>query len=108
MNCHTYRINGVQDHIHIFSSLHPTVRLADLIREIKTGTSSWIKDNNIFPMFTYWQEGYGAFTVSHDEKDRLIEYVKNQEEHHKKLSFLDEYRQLIDAAGIQFEEKYLV
>ena len=72
-DCHLYRIGGVEDHVHILTSLHPAIALADLVKEIKTSTSSWIKDENIFPGFTHWQDGYGAFTVSHSDKDAVIE-----------------------------------
>jgi putative transposase len=106
-NCHLCRINGVQDHIHILSSLHPTVTLADFIKDIKLGSSSWMKESGAFPRFRYWQEGYGAFTSSWSERNALIEYIKNQEEHHRKRSFLEEYRTLLQESGIEFEEKYL-
>ena len=106
-HCHLYRINGVQDHIHILSSLHPTVALADLVKNIKLGSSSWIKESGVFPRFRHWQDGYSAFTASWSERNNLIEYIKNQEEHHKRTSFLEEYRGLLKEAGIDFEEKYL-
>jgi putative transposase len=104
---HLYRINGTPDHLHIFTSLHPTVRLADLVREIKTSTSRWIKENRVFRGFTHWQDGYGAFTHSAKEKDVVIEYIKQQEEHHRRKSFRDEFRELLVAARIGFDEKYL-
>ena len=66
---HMYRINGVEDHLHILSSLHPTVCLSDFVKDIKTGSSRWIKENVIFRSFDHWQEGYGAFTLSLREKD---------------------------------------
>ena len=106
-HCHLYRINGVQDHIHILSGLHPTVALADFIKNIKLGSSSWIKESGKFPRFRHWQDGYGAFTASRSERNALIEYIKNQEEHHRRTSFLEEYRGLLEEAGIDFEEKYL-
>ena len=105
---HLFRINGVEDHVHILTSLHPTVALADLVKAVKTGSAKWIKENNVFPRFGHWQEGYGAFTHSVREKDALIEYVKNQENHHHKVDFLDEYRKLLKEADIGFDEKYLL
>jgi putative transposase len=81
-NCHLYRIGGVEDHVHILTSLHPTVALADLIKEIKTASSSWIKGQRVFPQFENWQDGYGAFTVSAEARPGLIDYIKNQEAHH--------------------------
>ena len=107
-DCHLYRIGGVEDHVHILTSLHPTLALADLVKDIKVSTSAWIKDNAVFPKFTHWQDGYGAFTVGHDDKDAVIEYIKSQQEHHKKISFRDELREMLVRFGVQFDEKYLV
>ena len=106
--CHLYQIGGVEDHIHIVSHLHPSVSLSSLIKDIKVASSSHIKSQRLFENFSGWQEGYGAFTYSIREKDRLIEYVKNQEEHHKKISFREEYIALLNKHGIEFDEKYLL
>ncbi|HQV66846.1 MAG: IS200/IS605 family transposase [Saprospiraceae bacterium] len=107
-NCHLYIINGVENHIHIVTHLHPTVSLSSLVKDIKLASSIYIKENNLFKDFINWQEGYGAFTYSIKEKDRLIEYVKNQVEHHRKKSFREEYVKLLDEHGIEFDEKYLL
>lgn len=85
-NCHLYRINGVEDHIHIITHLHPSVALAELVKDIKLAASEFIKEERLFPHFSGWQVGYGGFTYSISAKDNLIEYVKNQKEHHKKVS----------------------
>lgn len=106
--CHLYRVNGVEDHIHIVTHLHPMVALSSLVKDIKLGSSAFIKANNLFPRFDGWQDGYGAFTYSIKEKDKLIEYVKNQEEHHQNTSFREEYVSLLEEHGIQFKEKYLL
>ncbi len=106
-NCHLYRIGGVEDHVHILSSLHPTVALADFIKDIKVASSGWIKDEKVFPEFEAWQEGYAALTHSLGEKDRLMEYIKGQEEHHRTVSFLDEYREILRKAGMELDERYL-
>ncbi len=105
--CHLYRLNGTEDHLHILTSLHQTVTLADLVKRIKVSSSKWIKENKLFPGFTHWQDGYGAFTHSNNQRDTLIEYIKRQEDHHKKLSFQDEFRSLLIEAEIPFDEKYL-
>jgi len=105
---HLYRINAVEDHLHILSSLHPTVCLADFVKDIKTGSTLWIKDNSVFKSFSHWQEGYGAFTCSRREIDDLIEYIKRQEEHHRRTSFVEEYRKLLEEAGIEFDERYIL
>jgi putative transposase len=104
---HLYRINAVEDHLHIFSDLHPSISLGDYIKEIKVSTNRWIKETQIFPNFNSWQDGYGAFTKSYEEKDRLIEYIKNQVEHHKTVDYREELRHLLEEAGIEFDEKFL-
>ncbi len=106
--CHLYQMNGVEDHIHILTHLHPSVALSDLIKDIKLASSKFIKEQNIFPDFKGWQDGYGAFTYSIDRKDILINYIKNQEEHHRVKSFREEYTELLKEHGIEFEEKYLL
>ncbi|MBU4446614.1 MAG: IS200/IS605 family transposase [Candidatus Marinimicrobia bacterium] len=105
--CHLYRINGIADHIHIVTHLHPSIALADFVKDINVASSVWIKKENIFPEFDRWQSGYGAFTYSIDSKNDLIEYVKNQKEHHRKLSFEEEFRSLLIEHGIDFDKKYL-
>jgi putative transposase len=107
-NCHLYRINGVEDHIHILTDLNPAISVASLVKDIKVASSLHIKQNTIFPNFVEWQEGYGAFTYSMREKEILIEYIKNQEEHHKKVDFREEYRQILMEHEIEFDEKYLL
>ena len=103
--CHLYRIGGVEDHVHIFTSLHPTVALSDLIKEIKTASSLWIKGQQVFPAFSHWQDGYGAFTHALTDKSRLIEYIRTQEEHHKQVSFREEYESLLAEAGLIINER---
>lgn len=105
--CFLYQVNGVEDHIHILTHVHPNVALASLIKDIKLACSHHIKENNLFPHFKGWQDGYGAFTYSMKEKDRLIAYVQNQEEHHKHKSFMQEYKKLLIKHNINFEEKYI-
>ena len=107
-NCHLYRINGTEDHLHIFSDLHPSIALAHFVKEIKVASSNWIRQNGLFPQFTHWQEGYGAFTCSVNERDAVIDYIKRQKEHHKTESFCDEYKRLLTENEIPFDEKYLL
>jgi len=105
--CKLQCINGVEDHIHIFSDIHPTVSLSDYVKDIKVASSLWMKANGNFPKFEAWQEGYGAFTYSIREKEMIINYIKNQKEHHRKESFQDEFRGLLIENHIEFDEKYL-
>ena len=104
---HLYHINGVEDHLHILASLHPTVGLADFVKDIKTGSALWIKENRVFKSFSHWQEGYAALTCSRRETDRLIEHITTQEEHHRKVTFEKEYRKLLLEAGVEFDGRYL-
>jgi REP element-mobilizing transposase RayT len=106
--CHLYRINGVADHIHIIFHLHPTVALSSLVKDIKLATTEYIEFEFLFPGFNGWQDGYGAFTYSIKAKDALIEYVINQEEHHKSNDFREEYIQMLRENRIDFNEKYLL
>ena len=102
-----YRINAEKDHIHILTHIHPTVALSDFVKKIKASSTIWIKNEKLFPNFSNWQDGYGAFTYSTNDKDNIVNYIKNQQEHHKKISFLDEYKKMLDDAGIKYELKYL-
>jgi putative transposase len=107
-NCHVYRINGVTDHIHIVTHIHPTISLASLIKDIKLATTEYIEFEFLFPGFDGWQDGYGAFTYAISAKDNLIEYVKNQEAHHKLKTYREEYIALLKEHGIEYDEKYLL
>jgi len=106
--CFTYRINGVEDHLHIVTDLHPTVALADLIKDLKVASSIMIRKKSLYVDWPGWQDGYGAFTYSKDARPQLIAYVKNQKEHHKKESSRDEYVRLLQEHGVDFDEKYIV
>ncbi len=105
--CHLYQVNGTQDHIHILTHLHPSIALADLIKDIKISSSLKIKEEKWFPKFKSWQIGYGAFTYSIDAKENLMHYIKNQKEHHKAMSFTEEYKKLLDDFKIEYKPKYL-
>jgi len=106
--CHLYRIGGVEDHIHIITHLHPSVALADLVKDIKTASSNMIKSEQMFKGFSGWQIGYGAFTYSIEAKHNLINYVKNQEEHHKTKNYKEELQKLLKEHQIDYDEKYLL
>ncbi|HEY6503830.1 MAG TPA: transposase, partial [Chitinophagaceae bacterium] len=107
-NCHLYRINGVEDHLHIITHLHPSISLASLVKDIKLASTAHIKEQNLFPDFGGWQDGYGAFTYSTEARNNLIEYVKRQEEHHRIKTFEDEYIELLQEHQVEFDEQYLL
>ncbi|KEO71591.1 IS200/IS605 family transposase [Anditalea andensis] len=106
--CHLYRINGVEDHIHILTHLHPSQAVSSLIKDLKLSSNQFITEERLFPKFNGWQEGYGGFTESIKDKQKLINYIKNQEEHHKKFSFLEEYKTILNEYEIEFDPKYLI
>ena len=107
-HCKLYRINSLPDHVHIFSDLHPSVCLADFVKAIKGASSIWMKECGLFPLFSNWQEGYGAFTYSIREKEMIVNYIKNQKEHHQAEEFIDEYKRMLQENEIEFDERYLL
>jgi len=106
--CFVYAINGTADHVHVLFSLHPSVALSDLMKDIKLSTSSFIRTKKLFPMFDGWQEGYGAFTYTYSAKEQLTRYISNQQEHHKNVSFYEELKNLLIENDIDFDERYLI
>jgi len=105
--CYLYIINGVEDHIHILFDLHPDITLSSLIKDIKMASTVFIKQEKLFPNFRGWQEGFGAFTVSSQSKERVIEYIENQEQRHMNMDSKQEQIDLLNEAKIKFDEKYL-
>ena len=105
--CYLYRIGGVANHLHILVDLHPSVALADLVREIKQTSSEWAKTCGYFPMWNGWGREYAAFSVSESSRSRVIEYIKGQKEHHKTLSFEDEFKAIIQKHGFEWNDHLL-
>jgi putative transposase len=101
------QIGGIEDHVHLLVTLRQDRALMDVVREIKAGSSGWVHDT--FPATSdfWWQDGYGAFTVSHSMIDTVKKYIANQKEHHKKRTFENEFRKLLEKHGIAFKEEYL-
>jgi len=95
------------DHIHILIGFNPSVSISDLARDIKASSSKWINEQHWISTQFNWQSGYGAFTYSKSQIDPVIKYILNQKEHHKKASFLEEYRLILNKSGIEYDEKYL-
>ncbi len=105
-NGHLYRINGTENHLHILTDVHPSLALADFMRELKASSSKWMKESRLFPSFEGWADGYGSLTCSYMDLGDLLVYLKNQAEHHKKKTFEEEYRIFLNKAGITIDEKY--
>ncbi len=100
-------INGMQDHIHIFLGWHPSQSISDLVNNIKTASTKHIKEQDWMPFAFSWQIGYGAFSYSRSHIDAVVKYILNQEEHHKKRTFREEYLDFLNKFDIPFEEQYL-
>lgn len=95
------------DHIHIFFGYNVNQLIPDLVEEIKTSSNVWIKNNNLSKFRFEWQKGYGAFTNSHSQIDPVVKYILNQEEHHKRKSFREEYLEILKKNEIQFKDEYV-
>jgi len=100
-------INGVEDHIHILCVMSKNIALAKLVEEIKRQSSRWIKTKGSYYTQFSWQGGYGGFSVSPSLHDKTRNYIENQEEHHKKMSFKEEYLMFLKEYGIEYNEQYL-
>jgi len=105
-NCKLYRINGTEDHIHMFCDLHPSIALADYMRDIKASTSLWIKQSGMFPDFNGWGNGYAALTYGCRDKEMIVTYIKNQQSHHEIESYEDELRRLLEENEVEVDERY--
>ena len=100
-------INGMPDHIHILIGMRPSCRLSDLVREIKKSSNSFINEKKFIKTKFKWQEGYGAFSYSHSAFGNVIDYIKNQKEHHRKVTFREEYLNFLKKFEIEYKEEYL-
>jgi putative transposase len=98
---------GMSDHIHLYVSLPSTITPGDIVNAMKSNSSRWIHQNFAGQSAFAWQKGYGAFSVSKSAEARLIEYIKNQEMHHRRRSFQEEYLQLLEKNQIEYDERYL-
>ncbi len=101
------KIGGTSDHIHILCTLPKTMTPADLVEELKKSSSKWIKTKGKKYENFYWQEGYGGFSISNFHIEVIMNYISKQKEHHKKISFLEEYKKLLDEYGVDYDERYL-
>jgi REP element-mobilizing transposase RayT len=100
-------INGMADHLHVLIGLRPAMALADLVRDIKADSSDWVNRKKLARGKFAWQEGYGAFSYGHSQLDRIVKYIQNQERHHSRKSFRDEYLTLLRRFEIEFKEDYV-
>lgn len=100
-------VNGVEDHVHILVGLKPSIAVSDLVRDIKNNSSNFINKNKLVNGRFSWQEGYGAFSYSKSHIERVYNYILNQEKHHQKKSFREEYLEFLKKFQIEHQDKYL-
>lgn len=100
-------INGMPDHIHILIGLRPAQSISDLMKEVKQSSSKWINENKLINGHFEWQEGYGAFSYGKSQINQVINYIQNQELHHKKKTFKEEYLNFLEKFEIAYDEKFV-
>ena len=101
-------INGTANHIHVFTGYKPHQLIPDLLQDIKGSSSGWINKKGFVKGKFRWQEGYGAFSYSHSHIDKVVKYITNQEQHHKKNTFREEYIELLNKFNIDYDESYIL
>jgi REP element-mobilizing transposase RayT len=104
-DCPTHRVGGTDDHVHIACGLARTVAVCDLLEDIKTSSSKWMKTKGVADFA--WQTGYGAFSVGQSQLDDVVVYVSGQKDHHRRLTFQEEYRAFLDKYRVQYDERYV-
>jgi REP element-mobilizing transposase RayT len=107
LECQPIKIGGYTDHIHILCMLSKKIALMKLLEEVKSHSSKWMKTKDESLSNFYWQDGYGAFSVNPSEIDKVIAYISNQHEHHKKKTFQNEYRAFLKKYKVEYDERYV-
>ncbi len=105
--CKPIIINGVEDHVHCFFGLIPSASVSNVMQNAKAKSSKWINESNLLERKFNWQNGFGAFSYSHSAIENVFRYIQNQEAHHKKEKFLDEYIGLLKQHEIEYDERYI-
>lgn len=100
-------INGMPDRIHVFVGWQPNESISDMMKWLKGDSSEWLNQQGYLKQKFRWQEGYGAFSYSHSHIDRVVQYIYNQEKHHAKQTFLQEYKKLLEKFEVPYDEKYI-
>ena len=106
-NCKTIIVNGVENHVHCFLGLRPVVSVSELMKTVKAKSSKYINDHNLTPERFEWQDGYGVFSYHRSQMDMIYKYIQNQEEHHRKQTFRDEYIGLLKEFKVEYNEQYI-
>ena len=105
--CSPIIIGGIEDHVHVLCKLSKTRSMSSVIEDVKKKSSKWIKTRGIEYKNFYWQNGYGAFSIGESQVKTLKEYIQNQEEHHRKKSFKEEFLEILKRYGVEYDERYL-
>ena len=106
-NCKTIIVNGVKDHVHCMIGLRPVISVSELMKTVKAKSSKFINDHSLTSSRFEWQEGYGVFSYSQSQISSVYQYIQNQEEHHKKQTFREEYLEFLKKFNIEYDEKYI-
>ena len=107
IDCPMICIGGTTNHVHVLCVLNKNMALSKMVEEVKRSSSKWIKSKDPFYRQFGWQNGYGAFSVSQSKVEIVVKYIQNQEEHHKKMLFVDELKMFLREYGVEYEEEYL-
>jgi REP element-mobilizing transposase RayT len=107
INCQPIQIGGHVDHVHLLFGLSRTLSIAQVTEKVKTATNKWLKGEGLVQVSFAWQKGYAVVSVDCREHSQVVAYIKNQDEHHKKISFIGEYREMLDQSGVGYDEKYI-
>ena len=105
--CKIIIVNGVEDHVHCLIGLKPVVSVSELMKTVKAKSSKYINDHSLTASRFEWQEGYGVFSYGQSQLDKVYKYIQNQEAHHKKQTFRDEYLEFLKKFKIDYDEKYI-
>ena len=100
-------VNGYKNHVHIFFEMHPTTNVSDVMEIVKANSSKWINSNHFVKGHFEWQRGYNGFTYSRSQRDRVIQYIMNQENHHKSQTFREEYMEMLKNSEMEYDERYI-
>jgi putative transposase len=100
-------VNGMPDHVHVFVGLHPTQSVSDLMKTVKGESSEWINKEGFTKKKFRWQDGYGAFSYSHSHVPNVYKYILNKKAHHKKKTFLEEYREFLEKFEVGYDKRYI-
>jgi putative transposase len=107
LECQPIIVGGIEDHVHLLASLSRTCQVAEMVKEVKRGSSIWLKERVPTLRDFAWQNGYGIFSIGFSQLEDVRHYVATQEEHHRKLSFQDEFRRLLQRYQVSYDEKYV-